>query len=66
MIRQSSQNSWSTKWVSLSYPVYKRLYLIYLFFSIEGGTNVDNWEFEALMNVVYEFQAHYQVGGSQV
>jgi len=26
---------------------------------LEGGTNVDNWEFEALMNVVNEFQQHY-------
>ena len=23
---------------------------------IEGGTNVDNWDFEGLMNVVTEFQ----------
>lgn len=24
-------------------------------YKFEGGTNVDNWEFEALMNVVFEF-----------
>ena len=30
-----------------------------------GGTNVDNWDFEGLMNVVTEFQQHYQIGGSQ-
>lgn len=30
-----------------------------------GGTNVDNWEFEALMVAVGEFQQHYQIGGSQ-
>ena len=23
---------------------------------VEGGTNVDNWQFEALMNAVSEFQ----------
>ena len=27
---------------------------------MEGGTNVDNWEFQALMNAVDEFQMHYQ------
>ena len=40
--------------------------LIYLLLSCaEGGTNVDNWEFEALMVAVGEFQQHYQIGGSQ-
>ena len=28
-------------------------------YKMEGGTNVDNWEFEALMVVVSEFQQHY-------
>lgn len=31
--------------------------------SLEGGTNVDNWEFEAMMSVVFEFQQFYQPGG---
>lgn len=26
---------------------------------MSGGTNVDNWEFEALINVVTEFQMAY-------
>lgn len=26
---------------------------------LEGGTNVDNWDFEALMNVVTEFHYSY-------
>jgi len=26
---------------------------------MEGGTNVDNWDFEALMNVVTEFHYSY-------
>ena len=32
----------------------------YLEYKMEGGTNVDYWEFEALMAAVYEFQLHYQ------
>ena len=32
-------------------------------YKMEGGTNVDNWEFEALMSVVHEFQQYYQPGG---
>ena len=35
------------------------LFLIYLFFSIEGGTNVDNWTFEGLIQVVTEFTQYY-------
>ena len=31
------------------------LFIWLSFFVLEGGTNVDNWEFEALMNVVSEF-----------
>ena len=32
-------------------------------YKMVGGTNVDNWEFEALMSVVHEFQQYYQPGG---
>ena len=32
----------------------------FLEYKMEGGTNVDNWEFEALMAAVDEFQQHYQ------
>lgn len=35
-------------------------YLLSCCLFAEGGTNVDNWEFEALMNVVGEFQQNYQ------
>ena len=30
---------------------------------MEGGTNVDYWEFQALMAAVDEFQMHYQPVG---
>ena len=35
----------------------------FLEYKMEGGTNVDNWEFQALMSVVDEFQMHYQPVG---
>jgi len=50
MMQMNSPSFWSTRWVSASFFVQLSKLML-----LAGGTNVDYWEFEALMAAVGEF-----------